>query len=72
MALSSVSAGKSVNSVRNERRRQEDKKRMAYRRAIENYREAQALLEQLDDFPELTSHKPDLHRPWLSAESTRH
>lgn len=46
-------ADESAKSVRNERRRQEDKRRMAYRRAIEDYREAQALNAQLRDFPEL-------------------
>ena len=46
-------AGESAKSVRNERRRQEDKRRMAYRRAIEDYREAQALHARLGDFPEL-------------------
>lgn len=46
-------AGESVKSVRNERRRLDDKRRMAYRRAIEDYREAQALDAQLVDFPEL-------------------
>lgn len=45
--------GESVKSVRNERRRLDDKRRMAYRRAIEDYREAQALDAQLGDFPEL-------------------
>ena len=45
--------GESVKSVRNERRRLDDKRRMAYRRAIEDYREAQALDAQLVDFPEL-------------------
>ena len=35
----------SASSERRERRRQEDKKRMAYRRAIEDYRESQALQE---------------------------
>ncbi len=46
-------AGESVKSVRNERRRLDDKRRMAYRRATEDYREAQALDAQLGDFPEL-------------------
>lgn len=45
--------GESVKSVRNERRRLDDKRRMAYRRAIEDYRKAQALDAQLGDFPEL-------------------
>ncbi|MCO5786987.1 hypothetical protein DHB74_11540 [Pseudomonas sp. G11-1] len=60
-------AGESVKSVRNERRRQEDKRRMAYRRAVEDYREAQALNAQLRDFPELMSHHDHgvLPRPTL-------
>lgn len=53
MAFIPDSAGESVKNVRNERRRQQDKKRMAYRRAIEDYREAKALQAQLGDFPEL-------------------
>ena len=52
-------AGESAKSVRNERRRQEDKRRMAYRRAIEDYREAQALRAQLGDFPELMVARAD-------------
>lgn len=40
-------------SVRKQRRLEEDKKRMAYRRAIEDYRESQALQAQMSDFPEL-------------------
>lgn len=59
-------AGESTKSVRNERRRQEDKRRMAYRRAIEDYREAQALQAQLGDFPELLAVRRDaLARPVL-------
>lgn len=57
-------AGKPTTNVRNERRRQDDKKRMAYRRAIEDYREAQALKAQLGDFPELmATHNDTLARP---------
>lgn len=58
-------SGESVKSVRNERRRQDDKRRMAYRRAIEDYREARALDAQLGDFPELwvaTHDRPSLQR----------
>lgn len=40
-------------SLRKQRRMEEDKKRMAYRRAIEDYREQQALQAQFCDFPEL-------------------
>lgn len=52
-----------ATSVRKQRRQKEDRKRMAYRRAIEEYRESQALHAQVCDFPELT----DVRRPgiWL-------
>ncbi|TVP87637.1 MAG: transcriptional regulator [Pseudomonadaceae bacterium] len=40
-------------NLRKQRRQQEDKKRMAYRRAIEDYRDSQALQAQMTDFPEL-------------------
>lgn len=40
-------------SVRKQRRQNEDRKRMAYRRAIETYRESQALHAQVCDFPEI-------------------
>lgn len=64
MAFIPEFAGESAKSVRNERRRQEDKRRMAYRRAIEDYREAQALHAQLGDFPELvTARRGSLPRP---------
>ncbi|CEA04630.1 hypothetical protein BN1049_01652 [Pseudomonas saudimassiliensis] len=64
MAFIPEFAGESAKSVRNERRRQEDKRRMAYRRAIEDYREAQALQAQLGDFPEwVTTHRGSLSRP---------
>ena len=46
---------------RRERRRNEDKKRMAYRRAIEAYRESQALQASFSDFPELLG-QTDFHR----------
>ncbi len=59
-------ADESINSVRNQRRKQQDKKRMAYRKAIEDYREAQALNSQLRDFPELMgSPAVTLPRPGL-------
>ena len=59
-------AGESVRSARQEQRRQQDKKRMAYRRAIEDYREAKALQAQLGDFPELmASRHTSLPRPSL-------
>ncbi|PAU86955.1 hypothetical protein CK507_12645 [Pseudomonas sp. WN033] len=43
----------STSNLRRERRREEDKKRMAYRRAIEDYRDSQALHAQVCDYPEL-------------------
>lgn len=65
MAFIPDSAGESVKNVRNERRRQQDKKRMAYRRAIEDYREAQALDALLSDFPELMVQHRTQARPTL-------
>lgn len=41
------------SSVRREHQRQQDKKRMAFRRAIEEYRASQALQAQFCDYPEL-------------------
>ncbi len=52
-----------TSSVRKQRRLQEDRKRMAYRRAIEQYRESQALHAQVCDFPELTETRRP--RGWL-------
>ncbi|PCD00602.1 PA3496 family putative envelope integrity protein [Halopseudomonas pelagia] len=43
----------STSNVRKQRRQQEDKKRMAYRRAIEDYRESKALHALVCDFPDL-------------------
>ena len=43
-----------TSNVRKQRRQQEDKKRMAYRRAIEDYRESKALHALVCDFPDLT------------------
>lgn len=66
MAFIPDSAGESVKNVRNERRRQQDKKRMAYRRAIEDYREEQALRAQVGDFPEaMLARRTGLSRPFL-------
>lgn len=49
------------SSVRKQRRQKEDRKRMAYRRAIEEYRESQALHAQVCDFPEITeSRRPGI------------
>ena len=58
-------AGNSVASVRNEHRRQQDKKRMAYRRAIEDYRETRRLQAQLGDFSELPAPRHSPARPDL-------
>jgi hypothetical protein len=44
----------STGNMRRQRRQQEDRKRMGYRRAIEQYRESQALHALVCDFPELT------------------
>lgn len=43
----------SGNSARRAKRREQDKQRMAYRRAIEDYRDSQALHAAVCDFPEL-------------------
>lgn len=53
----------STSNLRREKRRNEDRKRMAYRRAIEEYRESQALHQLVCDYPDLS----DLHRSgtWL-------
>lgn len=53
MAFKKGLAGTPARSVRNEQRRQDDKRRMAFRRAIEDFREAQALQAELGDYPEL-------------------
>lgn len=45
----------STSNLRKQRRQQEDKKRMAYRRAIEDYRESKALHALVCDFPDLVS-----------------
>lgn len=59
-------AGESIRSPRQEQRRQQDKKRMAYRRAIEDYREEQALRAQVGDFPEaMLARRTELSRPSL-------
>lgn len=43
----------SGNSARRARRREQDRQRMAYRRAIEDYRDSQALHAAVCDFPDL-------------------
>lgn len=50
-------------SLRKQKRQQEDKKRMAYRRAIEDYQESKALHALVCDFPDLTgtAHHQRLH-----------
>ncbi|KRW61131.1 PA3496 family putative envelope integrity protein [Pseudomonas sp. TTU2014-080ASC] len=42
-----------VNSAARERRKKLDQRRMAFRRAIENYTEQRELQQALSDFPEL-------------------
>lgn len=54
----------STSNLRRERRREEDKKRMAYRRAIEDYRDSQALHAQVCDYPELMSRQ---RAHWLNV-----
>jgi len=44
----------SSNSARRARRREQDRQRMAYRRAIEDYRDSQALHAAVCDFPDLS------------------
>lgn len=53
----------STSNPRREKRRLEDRKRMAYRRAIEDYRESRALHQLVCDYPDLSN----LHRSgtWL-------
>ncbi len=54
MALEAEFDSEISSNPRREKRRQEDKRRMAYRRAIEDYRESQALHALVADFPELS------------------
>jgi len=56
-----LSDSSSSNDVRREKRRQEDKRRMSYRRAIEDYRESQSLQATFCDFPDLLG-QTDHHR----------
>lgn len=52
-----------TTSARKQRRQKEDRKRMAYRRAIEEYRESQALHAEVCDFPDIsTPRRPGI---WL-------
>lgn len=53
MAFDHGNLDDTTGSVRKQRRQQEDKKRMAYRRAIEDYRESKALHALVCDFPDL-------------------
>lgn len=53
MAFYPDNATDSTSSVRRQRRLEQDKKRMAYRRAIEDYRDSQILHERLCDFHDL-------------------
>lgn len=52
MAFDHSNFDDTTGSVRKQRRQQEDKKRMAYRRAIEDYRESKALHALVCDFPD--------------------
>jgi transcription elongation GreA/GreB family factor len=67
MTFNSGLAGKSAKRLREEQRQRQDKRRMAFRRAIEDYREAQALQEQLGEYPEimLGGQQNSLSRPAL-------
>ena len=49
------------SNPRKQRRQMEERKRMAFRRAIEDYRESQALQAQFCDFPELLGQHKPLH-----------
>jgi hypothetical protein len=63
MSYDQETSDESTGSVRRQRRHQEDRKRMGYRRAIEQYRESQALQALVCDFPELA--EPTRPGPWL-------
>lgn len=52
MTFESDNVDGTVGNLRKQKREQEDKKRMAYRRAIEQYQESKALQAQVCDFPE--------------------
>ncbi|WP_022960863.1 PA3496 family putative envelope integrity protein [Halopseudomonas pelagia] len=53
MAFDQDNLDDTIGNVRKQRRQQEDKKRMAYRRAIEDYQESKALHAMVCDFPDL-------------------
>lgn len=53
MTFQPDSATDSTSTLRRQRRLEEDKKRMAYRRAIEDYRDSQVLHQQVCDFHDL-------------------
>lgn len=54
MALDHEITEHGTDTPRKQRRQEEERRRMAYRRAIEDYRDSQALQALLYDFPELT------------------
>lgn len=53
MTFQPDNATDSTSSLRRQRRLEQDKKRMAYRRAIEDYRDGQVLHQQVCDFHDL-------------------
>ncbi|MEH6501706.1 MAG: hypothetical protein V7751_20170 [Pseudoalteromonas distincta] len=62
MAFEHDTTDDSVSNVRKQRRQQEDRRRMAYRRAIEQYQESKALHALVSDFPELAGAAPEHQR----------
>jgi hypothetical protein len=58
MAFEHDTTDDSVSNVR----QQEDRRRMAYRRAIEQYQESKALHALVSDFPELAGAAPEHQR----------
>ncbi|WP_304638634.1 PA3496 family putative envelope integrity protein [Pseudomonas sp.] len=57
MAFETEFDSETGSNPRREKRRQEDKRRMAYRRAIEDYRDSQALHAMVADYPELAGYR---------------
>lgn len=62
MNLDQETLDDSTSNVRKQRRQQEDRRRMAYRRAIEQYQESKALHALVSDFPELAGAAPEHQR----------
>lgn len=62
MNLDQETLDDSTSNVRKQRRQQEDRRRMAYRRAIEQYQESKALHALVSDFPELAGATPEHQR----------